>query len=68
MGYVVLRFSYEDVMFRLADVVALVVAVHASAADSGHNGAHGAAEPTRSPHTCPSAPVVSHGQRQARER
>lgn len=29
-GYRVLRFSYEDVMFRLADVVALVVAVHAA--------------------------------------
>ncbi len=29
-GYRVLRFSYEDVMFRLTDVVAHVVAVHAA--------------------------------------
>jgi very-short-patch-repair endonuclease len=29
-GYRVLRFSYEDVMFRLVDVVAQVVAVHAA--------------------------------------
>jgi very-short-patch-repair endonuclease len=29
-GYRVLRFSYEDVMFHLADVVAQVVAVHAA--------------------------------------
>jgi hypothetical protein len=28
-GYRVLRFSYEDVMFGLADLVAIVTAVHA---------------------------------------